>query len=63
MRERCLHRCREQSFAIRAYAMSAVGIVIVSVHNLFAYGVVSIVRINVVSIHMKYRRISYGITR
>ena len=26
MRERYLHRCREQLFAIRAYAMSAVGI-------------------------------------
>ena len=29
--ERYLHRCREQSFAIRAYAMSAVGIDVVSV--------------------------------
>ena len=38
MRERCLHRCHEQSFAIRAYAMSAVGIDVVSVHKLFAYG-------------------------
>ena len=26
LRERYLHRCREQSFAIRAYAMSTVGI-------------------------------------
>ena len=26
MRERYFHRCREHSFAIRAYAMSAVGI-------------------------------------
>ena len=25
MSERCLDRCREQSFAVRAYAMSAVG--------------------------------------
>ena len=32
-RERYLHRCREQSFAIRAYAMSAVGIDVVSDHN------------------------------
>ena len=30
MRERYLHRCREQTFAIRAYAMSAVGIDVVS---------------------------------
>ena len=37
MRERYLHRCREQSFAIRAQAMSAVGIDVVSVHKLFAY--------------------------
>ena len=36
MRERCLHRCRELSFAIRAYAMGAVGIDIVSVQKLFA---------------------------
>ena len=63
MRERYLHRCREQSFAIRAYAISAVGIDVVSVHKLFAYGVVSTVRINIVSSHMKYRRIAYGITR
>ena len=33
MRERCLHRCREQSFAIRAYDMSAVGIHVVSDHK------------------------------
>ena len=63
MRERFLHRCREQSFAIRAYGRSAVGIDVMSVHKLFAYGVVSTVRINVVSSHMKYRRITYGITR
>ena len=31
LRERYLHECREQSFAIREYAMSAVGIVVVSV--------------------------------
>ena len=31
-----LHRCREQSFAIRAYAMSAIGIDVVSGHQLFA---------------------------
>ena len=30
--DRYLHRCREQSFAIRACAMSAVGIDVVSVH-------------------------------
>ena len=34
--ESYLHRYREQSFAIRAYAMSAVGIDVVSVHKLFA---------------------------
>ena len=33
MRERYLHRCREQAFAIRAYAMSAVGIDVVSDHK------------------------------
>ena len=54
MRERYLHRCREQSFAIRAYAMSAVGIDVDSVHKLFAYRVVRAVRIDVVSSHMKY---------
>ena len=59
MRERCLHRCCEESFAIPAY----VGIDVVSVHKLFAYGVMSTVRINVVSSLMKYRRIAYGITR
>ena len=62
VRERYLHRC-EQSFAIRAYDMSAVGIDVVSVHKLFAYRVMSTVRIDVVSGHMKYCRIAYGITR
>ena len=33
MPERYLHRCREQSFAIRTYAMSAVGIDVMSVHT------------------------------
>ena len=33
MRKRYLHRCREQSCAIRAYAMSAVGIDVVSDHK------------------------------
>ena len=33
MRERYLRRCREESFAIRAYAMSAVGIDVVSDHK------------------------------
>ena len=42
--------------------MSTVGIDVVSVYELFAYGYVSTVRINVVSSHMKYRRIAYGIT-
>ena len=63
MRERYLHRCREQSFAICAYAMSAVGIDVMSVHKLFAYRVVSTVRIDVVSSLMKYCRIAYGIIR
>ena len=54
MRERYLHRCREQSFAIRAYAMSAVGIDVVSIHKLFAYRVVSTVSIDIVSSHTKY---------
>ena len=39
--ERYLHRCREQSFAIRVYAMSAVGIGVVSCHTKYcriAYG-------------------------
>ena len=63
MREHYLQRCREQSFAIRAYVESAVGIDVVSVHKLFAYRFVSTVRIDVVSSHMKYCRIAYGITR
>ena len=40
--ERYLHRYREQSFAIRAYAMSAVGIDVVSSHTKYcriAYGI------------------------
>ena len=63
MRERYLHRSREQSFAIRAYAMSAVGIDVMSVHKVFAYRVMSTVCLDVVSSHMKYCRIAYGITR
>ena len=63
MRERYLHRCRVQSFAIRAYAISAVGIDVVSVHKRFAYRVMSTVRIDIVSGHMKYCRIAYDITR
>ena len=63
LRERCLHSCREQSSAIRAYAMSAVGIDVVSVHKLFAYRVVSTVSTDIVSSHTKYHRIAYGITR
>ena len=47
MREGYLHSCREQPFAIRAYAMSAV---------------VSTVRIDAVSSHLKYCRIAYVIT-
>ena len=57
MRERYLHRCREQSSAIRAYAMSAVGIDVVSVHKLFAYRVVSTVCTDIVSSRTKYCRI------
>ena len=56
MRERYLHR----SFA---YAKSAVGIDVVSVHKLFAYRVVSTVSTDIVSSHTKYCRIAYGITR
>ena len=63
MRERYLRRCRVQSFAIRAYAMSAVDIDVLSVHKLFADGVVSTVRIDVVSNHTKYCRTAYGITK
>ena len=55
-RERYLHR----SFA---YAKSAVGMDVVSVHKLFAYRVVSTVSTDIVSIHAKYCRIAYGITR
>ena len=62
MRERYLHRCREL-FAIRSYAMSAVGIDVVSVQKLFAYMVVSTVSTDIVSSHTKYCRIPYGITR
>ena len=39
MRESYSERCREQSFVICAYAMSAVGIDVVSFHKLFAYTV------------------------
>ena len=80
MRERYLHRCREQSIAIRAYAKSAVGeqsiaicvlamsavgkdVVSIRFYKLFANRVVSAVRIDVVSSHMKYCRIPVGITR
>ena len=63
MSERYLHRCREQSFAIPAYAMSAVGIDVVSVHKLFAFRVVSTVSTDIMSSHMKYCRIAYGITK
>ena len=63
MRERYLPRCREQSFAIRAYAMNAVGIDVVNVHKLFAYRVVSSVSTDIVSSHTKYCRIAYDITR
>ena len=56
MRERYLHR----SFA---YAKSAVGIGVMSVHNLFAYRVVSTVSTNIVSSHTKHCTIAYGITR
>ena len=51
-----MHRCHEQSFAIGAYAMSAVGIDIVSVHKLYAYRVVSTVSTDIVSSHTKYCR-------
>ena len=54
LRERYLHRCREQSFAIRAYAKSAVGIDVVSVHKLFAYRIVSTVSTDILSSHLKY---------
>ena len=63
MRERYLHRCREQSFAIRTFAMSAVGIDVVSVHKLFAYKVVGTVSTDIMSSHMKFCRIAFGITR
>ena len=59
MRVGYLHRCREQSFAIPAYAMSVVGIDVVSIHKLFVYTVST----HIVSIHTKYCRIPYGITR
>ena len=51
MRGCYLHRCREQSFAICAYAMSAVGIDAVRDHKLFAYRVVSTVSTDIVSSH------------
>ena len=54
LREHCLHGCREQSFAICAYAMSAVGIDVVSVLKLLAYRVVSTVSTDIVSSHAKY---------
>ena len=69
MRERYLHRCHEQSFAIRAYAMSAVGIDVVSVHKLFAYKVVSTVSTDIVSSYeilqnrIRYHKIAECIAR
>ena len=42
--------------------MSVVGINVVRLRKLFAYKVMSTVRIDVVSGHMKYCRIAYGIT-
>ena len=57
MRQRYLHRCREQSFAIRANAMSADGIEVVGADKLFAYKVVSTVSTDIVSSHSKYCRI------
>ena len=62
MRERYLHRCCEQSFASRAYAMSTVGQDVVSVHKLFAYRVVSTVSTDTMCSHTKYCRIAYGVT-
>ena len=56
MRKRYLHR----SFA---YAKSAVGTDVVSIHNLFTYRVVNTVSTDILSSHMKYFRIPYGITR
>ena len=63
LREHFLRRCCEQSFAIHAYAMSAVGIDVMSVHKLLAYMVVSTISTDIVSSHTKYCRIAYGITR
>ena len=61
--ERYLHRCLEQSFAIRAYAMSAVGIDVVSIHKLFAYRVVSTVCTDIVSSHTKYTAESHMVSQ
>ena len=63
LHERYLHRCREQSVAIHACAMSAVGIDVVWAHKHFAYRVVSTVSTDIVSSHTKYCRMAYGITR
>ena len=56
MREGYLHRSC-------AYAKSAVGIDVVSIHKLFTNRVVSTVSTIIVSSHMKHCRIAYGITR
>ena len=65
-----MQNCREQSFAIRAYAMSAVGIDVVSVHNLFDYTVASTVSTDIVSSHyeilqnrIRYHKIAECIAR
>ena len=69
MRERYLHRCHEQSFAIRAYTMSAVSMDVVRVHKLFAYRVVSTVSTDIVSSHeilqnsIRYHKIAECIAR
>ena len=46
LRERYLQRCREQSFAIRAYAMSAVGIDVVSSHTKYCRIAHTVVQMN-----------------
>ena len=63
MRERFLHRYHEQSLAIRAYAMRAVGIDVMSVHKLLACRIMNTAPIDVMSSHMIYCRIAHGITR
>ena len=60
-RERYLHRCREQSSAIRIYTMSAIGLDVVSCHKFFTYIVGS--HNEILQNHVWYHKIAVCIAR